>query len=480
MLVLRVARRSVGLISAVVLARILSPQDYGTVAVGLLCVSLVQVLTEVGVKQNLIQERHHSRELVSTAWTVEVIRGVIITGLIFFLAPLGGDFFRQPEATAIVRGLSFVPLLRSIQNIKIVYFQRELQFNKVFLYEFSGTIGGLVTAVTAALILRNAWALVLGQIAAVSIPTGLSYVLFPEWPRFRLDKSSLKQLYTFGKWMFLATLVSYFALQGDKFFVGRLFDTTVLGMYVMAAMITNVIINEFGKGISTVLFPAYAKIKSDLNKLKDAFVKSYECLLSILVPACLGLYFISDDFVSVVLREKWLEMIPILKLLAIAGLARGLLISASGFFLAVNRPKYNFIGEIVRASTLLIFLLILPSIYGVNGVIFSLVLANVVVLPVYMFLWCRLLPLKGTEFIRIYSTLIVLSALMFASVSFTIAILNGGMIRLLVSVIAGVVSYLMGALVIYKYLDVGPAGIWYHILLCRKTNEERIEPEVVT
>lgn len=89
MLALRVARRSVGLISAVVLARILSPQDYGTVAVGLLCVSLVQVLTEVGVKQNLIQERHNSRELVSTAWTVEVIRGVIITGLIFFLAPLG-------------------------------------------------------------------------------------------------------------------------------------------------------------------------------------------------------------------------------------------------------------------------------------------------------------------------------------------------------------------------------------------------------
>ena len=480
MLALRVARRSVGLISAVVLARILSPQDYGTVAVGLLCVSLVQVLTEVGVKQNLIQERHHSRELVSTAWTVEVIRGVIITGLIFFLAPLAGVFFRQPEATAIVRGLSFVPLLRSIQNIKIVYFQRELQFNKVFLYEFSGTIGGLVTAVTAALILRNAWALVLGQIAAVSIPTGLSYVLFPEWPRFRLDKSNLKQLYTFGKWMFLATLVSYFALQGDKFFVGRLFDTTVLGMYMMAAMITNVIINELGKGISTVLFPAYAKIKSDLNKLKDAFVKSYECLLSILVPACLGLYLISDDFVSVVLGEKWVEMIPILKLLAIAGIARGLLVSASGLFLALGRPKYNFIGEIVRASTLLVLLLILPPMYGVSGVAFSLLLANFVAFPIYMLLWRSLLALKLIELFKMYLTLVANLAIMYITVSFLRTLLTTGLTRLLVSVIVGLACYFLCSLVIYRYFDKGPAGLWYRILLGHKANRDRAKPVLVT
>lgn len=151
------------------------------------------------------------------------------------------------------------------------------------------------------------------------------------------------------------------------------------------------------------------------------------------------------------------------------------MISASGFFLAVNRHKYNFIVEIVRASTLLAFLLTLPAIYGVNGVILSLLLANVVVLPVHMFLWCRLLPLKGTELIRIYATLIVLSAVVFASVSFTIAILNRGMTRLLASVIAGLVSYLMGALIIYKYMDVGPARLWYDILLGRRLNKISVQ-----
>lgn len=474
-LALRVARRSVGVVSAIVLARILSPEDYGAVAVGLLCVSLVQVLTEVGVKQNLIQERNHTQGLIWTAWTVDLIRSLLITGLVFLLAPFAAAFFKQPQATAIIRGLSLVPLLRSIQNIKVIYFQRELQFKKVFLYELSGAVGGLATAITAALVLRNAWALVLGQMAAAAIPTAVSYVLFPELPRLRLDKSSLGQLYKFGRWMFLASLVSYFALQGDKFFVGRLFDPSVLGMYTMAAMITNIIIQEFGKGISYVLFPAYAKIKGDLKRLKEAFVKSYELLLGLLVPSCLGLYLVSDDFVSVVLGDKWLEMIPILKLLAMAAMVRGLFVSGSGLVLALGRPKYAFITGTVRASTLLVLLLTLPSIYGVNGVIFSLLLANSIAFPIHMLLWRFLLPVKMIDFARIYSVLIALLAAIFASVSFTTAVLNAGVIRLLISVIAGLSSYFMCALLIYKYLDIGPAHLWCCILLGQKANAKRVE-----
>ena len=475
MLALRVARRSVGLMSAVVLARILSPQDYGAVAVGLLCVSLVQVLTEVGVKQNLIQERHHSLELVSTAWTVGVIRGVMITGLIFLLAPLGGNFFRQPEAIPIIRGLSLIPLFRSIQNIKVVYFQRELQFKKVFLYELSGAVGGLATAVTAALILRNAWALVLGQIAAVLIPTGLSYVLFPEWPRFSLERRSLRQLYKFGKWLFLATLVSYFALQADKFFVGRLFDASVLGMYSMATMITNIIIQEFGKGIAYVLFPAYAKIKDNLNRLKEGFLKSYELLLGLLVPACLGLYLVSNDLVTGVLGDKWLGMIPILKLLAIAAMARGLSVSGSGLVLALGRPKYSFIAETVRALTLLVFLLILPFKYGVQGVILSLLLANIIAFPVHFALWRHLLRLNVADFVKIYTGLVVLLGLILASVGFVIAILNPGVTRLILSIIAGLGSYLAGALLIHKYLRVGPAHFLYNIHSRKEANSRLVD-----
>ncbi len=256
----------------------------------------------------------------------------------------------------------------------------------MFLYELSGAVGGLATAIAAALVLRNAWALVIGQIATASILTALSYILFPELPRPMLDKPSLKQLYVFGRWMFLATLVSYFVLQGNKFFVGRLFNAGVLGMYSMATMITNIIIQEFGKGISYVLFPAYARIKGNLRRLKDAFIKSYELLLGLLVPACLGLYLVSDDLVAVVLGDKWLRMIPMLKLLAVVGIASGLSASGKGLFMALGRPKYSFMTQTVRSLILLICLLTLPGVYGIKGVILSLLLANSFAFPVYMLL----------------------------------------------------------------------------------------------
>ncbi len=84
------------------------------------------VLTKVGVKQNLVQERNHTQSLIWTAWTVDVIRGLLISGVVFFLATFAAVFFRQSQATAIVRALGLIPLLQSIQNIRIVYFQREL------------------------------------------------------------------------------------------------------------------------------------------------------------------------------------------------------------------------------------------------------------------------------------------------------------------------------------------------------------------
>jgi len=475
MLALRVARRSVGVVSAIVLAHILSPEDYGQVAVGLLCVSLIHVLTEVGIKQNLVQEQNHTQKLIWTAWTVNLIRGLFTTGLIFFLAPFAASFFRQPEATAIIRALGLVPLLQAIQNIRIIYFQKELQFKKVFFYELSGAVGGLATAITAAFLLRNAWALVLGQIAAVSIPTALSYILFPELPRPMLNKESLKQLYVFGKWMFFATLVSYFALQGDKFFVGRLFDADVLGMYSMATMITNIIIQEFGKGISSVLFPAYAKIKGDMKRLKEGFLKSYELLLELLVPASLGIYLVSGDFVTVVLGDKWLQMIPLLKLLAIAAMARGLSVSGSGLVLALGRPKYSFIAETVRALVLLVFLLILPPMYGVKGVILSLILANGIALPVHMAFWHHLLRFKVAELAKIYAVLAALLGVILASVCCAMAILNPGVIRLILSILAGLSSYCLVAFLIHKYIGVGPAHYLQSFHPGKKANSTLVE-----
>jgi O-antigen/teichoic acid export membrane protein len=465
----RLARRSVGLISAVILARILSPTDYGLVAVGLLCVSLFRIFTEVGIKPNLIQERDHNAALLSTAWTLEVTRGLVICVAIFFMAPIGADFFHQPAATPIIRAMSVIPLLSSIANIKIICFQKELEFHKQFIYEISGAVVGIITAVTSALILRNAWALVLGQVAAELTLTILSYIYFPELPRITFARHSLRKLYTFGKWVFLGGIVSYFAMEGDKYFVGRLFGVELLGMYKMASMLTCIITDEFGKSITKVLFPAYSKIRGDLYKLRSVFLKSYETLLSILAPSCLGLFIIADDFVPVILGNKWLGMIPLLKLLALVAFVRTFFISGAGLFWALNKPKYNTVCEIIRAVVLLIFLLILPSIIGVSGVIISLLIANVAVFILYLILWDHVLDIRTNALLKIYLPLILSLSVMLAIVSILKMVLQEGLIRLILSVCTGSIVYCSVLFSIYRFFNIGPAYIFEYFILRRKT-----------
>lgn len=464
----RLARRSVGLISAVILARILSPTDYGLVAVGLLCVSLFRIFTEVGIKPNLIQERDHNADLLSTAWTLEVTRGLVICVVIFFMAPIGADFFHQPAATPIIRAMSVIPLLSSIANIKIIYFQRELEFHKQFIYEFSGAVVGIITAVISALILRNAWALVFGQVAAELTLTILSYIFFPELPRITFERHSLRKLYTFGKWVFLGGIVSYFAMEGDKYFVGRLFGVELLGMYKMASMLTRIITDEFGKSITKVFFPAYSKISGDLYKLKSVFLKSYETLLSILAPSCLGLFIIADDFIPVILGNKWLGMIPLLKLLALAAFVRTFCISGSGLFYSLNKPKYNATCEIIRAAVLLILLLILPNIIGVSGVIIALIVANASPFILHLILWNHSLDIKTNDLLKIYFPLILSLSVMLVLLSVLKMILDEGLIRLILSVCTGIVVYCSVLFSIYRIFDVGPAYIFEYFISRRK------------
>ena len=471
----RLARRSVGLISAIILARILSPTDYGLVAVGLLCVSLFQIFTEVGIKPNLIQEHDHKADLLSTAWTLEVTRGLVICAAIFFMAPIGADFFHQPAATPIIRAMSVIPLLSSIANIKIIYFQRELEFHKQFIYEFSGAVVGIITAVTSALILRNAWALVLGQVAAELTLTILSYIYFPELPRIAFARDSLGKLYTFGKWVFLGGIVSYFAMEGDKYFVGRLFGVEVLGTYKIASTLTRIITDEFGKSFTKVLFPAYSKISGDLYKLKRVFLKSYETLLSVLAPSCLGLFIIADDFVPVILGNKWLGMIPLLKLLALAAFARTFLISGSGLFWALNKPKYNAACEFIRAAVLLIFLLILPSIIGVSGIIISLLISNVAVFILYLILLHYVLDIRTNDLLKIYSPLILSLSVMVGLLSILKMVLDEGLIRLILSVCTGIIVYCSVLFCLYRIFNIGPAYIFEYFISRRKTILESFE-----
>lgn len=364
----RVVSRIVTVTTSLVLARLLTPSDFGLVAMGVLALSLLEVLTAVGVRDALIQREGDIGELLDSAWTIEILRGATISGLLFLAAPAVAVFFREPAAVAIIRAVSVIPLLRGLENIGTVLFRKELDFRKDFKLEASRVIAHAVVGISLAVALRSVWALVAAQIVGYAVQSVVSYVLSPVRPAFRLDWAQARGLYGFGKWVLLGGLIGYAQLQADTFFVARFFSPAELGLYTLAFTISNVVIVDIGKAIAKVMFPVYSMGATDMDRVTRGLLDAYELVAAATLPLCVGLALVADDFTLVVLGEDWASMIPVLRVLAIAACCRALAVSGSGFFWGIGRPHVTFRMNLLQLFVLAAGLIVLPPKFGLLGV----------------------------------------------------------------------------------------------------------------
>ena len=159
-----ILNRALGFIRTIVLARLLSPSDFGLFGVAMLVLGTLDRFTKTGVEEALIQKKDNIEKYLNTGWTVNVVRSSVLFGTIFILAPYAAQFFRNVQAEPIIKAISLIVILNGLYNVGIIYFQKELSFKKVFIQRFLGNVADFVVAIPMALIFRNVWALVIGTI----------------------------------------------------------------------------------------------------------------------------------------------------------------------------------------------------------------------------------------------------------------------------------------------------------------------------
>lgn len=449
MLLTRFTVKGAGVAVSMILARLLCPDDYGVVAVGMLAITLLQVLTEVGFQQSLIQKRVNIEPFLNTAWTVGVIRGAVMSLITVLAAPWIANFFDVPHATNVVRGLAVYPFFQSLISVRILRLQKDLNFSKLFLYEISALFGPLIVGVGLAILWKNAWALVLGQLSSIFIQVVVSYCMFPNWPELHVNWRYAKDMFSFGKWVFWGGLVSYFAMRGDTYFVGKYFDAAALGVYTVAYRLSNMPVDEVKRSLARVLFPAYAKIGENPTRLQASFLNAYEVLLIIMLPTCVGVALVAADFVPIILGSKWAGMIPILELLSIAAAVRAFAIAGSGFFYGIGKPQIPFYQSALRGGVMLAFILPLSTKMGLLGVCIAVVLGNLSMV-FHFFLYLIFVEKIGIE--NWSARLVPIFA---AVTSMTLAVYGMGLLfgpgvpRLILLPTSGVIAYIMTLLLMW-------------------------------
>lgn len=336
---LRIINRGLGFIRTIILARLLAPEDFGLLGIAMLSISTLETFSQTGFQAALVQKKENVESYLNTAWTVSAIRGGILFGLLFFSSPLVARFFSSPQATLVIRVIAVSTLLTGCRNIGIVFFQKELEFNKQFFYEFSATLVDLTVAITLAFLLKNVWALVWGGLAANLTRLFMSYRLHSYRPRVRMYKEKFLELFGFGKWVTVAGIVVFLITQGDDIFVGKILGVTALGFYQMAYLISNLPATEITHVISKVTFPAYSKLQDDISQLKDGYFRVLQLTVFLSIPAAGAIFVLAQPFTAVFLGQKWLPMVSALQVLCFFGVTRSFGATMGPILYATGRPQ---------------------------------------------------------------------------------------------------------------------------------------------
>ena len=336
---LRIVNRGFSLIRLIILARILSPNDFGLMGIALLTMSTLETFSQTGFQQALIQKKEDIKSYLDSAWTVLILRGFSIFIILYFIAPYAAIFFDAPEAKPIIRVIGFSILFQAFTNIGVTYFKKELEFNKEFIYQFAGTLADFIVAISVVLILKNVWALVFGLLAGNATRCIVSYLIHPYKPRLSSDLGRAKELFGFGKWIMGSSIIIFLITQGDDIFVGKLLGMTALGYYQLAYRISNMPATEITHVISQVTFPTYSKLQDNIPKLREAYLKVLQVTAFLSFPIAGLIFVLAPDFTRIFLGEKWMPMVPVMQVLCIFGVTRSLNATTGPIFQAVGKPS---------------------------------------------------------------------------------------------------------------------------------------------
>ena len=382
---LRATTRLFAFIKIAILARILSPSQFGLFGIALLILSLLETLTETGINIFLIQEKEELEKYNDTAWFVSIIRGALISSLIFIFAKLIVIFFRSPDAYSLLLLISLVPLLRGFINPAIVKYQKELKFNKEFLLKASIYTLDALVAILLALITRSASSLVWGMIAGVVFEIAISHLFIRPKPKLSLEKAKLNKVVNRGKWITMAGIFEYLFREGDDIVVGKLLNTTALGIYQVAYKISTLPITEVADTVIKVTLPVYVKISDEKARLRKAFTKTMLVVLAITLPIGLILYIFSREVVLLLLGPNWISAVSVLKILAGFGVIRALTITTHPLFLAVKKQNYLTATTLVGIFGLAITIFPLVGTYGIEGAGLSALIGSILAIPLYIY-----------------------------------------------------------------------------------------------
>jgi O-antigen/teichoic acid export membrane protein len=318
--------RAIGLISTVILARLLTPEDYGIVAMAMLVVGLIEVFGDTGNQLALLRYREPTRVHYDSAFTIGLLTSLVLGVIVLAVAPLAAWSFGEPRVAPVMQVLSLRVFVGGFSNIGTVAFRHELDFAKDFRFLVYRKLLTFLSGLIAALIVSNYWALVAGIVIGEFGSVASSYAMhhYRPWPAF----GKIRELWSMSGWFLLGSVASFAHERGDEYVVSAIAPTDVFGKYHVAADIANLPAAEIVLPLARGLFPIYSRLAAQPEQLLYAYLNVLSMIAVICCAIAAGTAAIADDLVAVLLGSQWQGSAPLLMWLVLHSACVGFASSA--------------------------------------------------------------------------------------------------------------------------------------------------------
>jgi lipopolysaccharide exporter len=307
------------LLRLLILARLLVPEDFGLLAIAMTGIGFSLRLTDLGMQPALVQRPTLTDQYYNTAWTVGMLRAVIIGAGVFFTAPLVAALFAEPSAVDIIRVLALLPALDALSSIRIAELIRKLHFRSLGIAKLVEALANTIISIALAPTF-GVWALVIGTLIGPLGYAIVSYILAPHRPRFSLDQGAARSLIRYGQWIFVTGLMTVTGGALLRLIISRQMGTAELGIYFLAAKLAFLPNEIASEVVGAVSFPVYARVQSNISQATRTFRAIFTSMFLVLTPVFTLMFFLAPSIVTYVLGSQWEGAELLIRLLALTGL----------------------------------------------------------------------------------------------------------------------------------------------------------------
>ncbi len=365
--VLKVATAGITLAKIAVLARLLTPDQFGQFSLVSIALGLSEAVTETGINVTILQSKHSIEYFVNTAWVVAICRGLLIGCLMVLLGIGMSEYYADSTLALLVAVAALIPVIKGFINPAIIHLRKELRFFADSSFRFSLIVVDAVLAIILSLVMPSVAALILSMIGAALFEVALSFIALGLRPKFVVVPSRLKEILVNGKNLTLATALTYLNENMDNLIVGKLLGTYNLGLYHNGYRLGHKPNAELASAANHGIFPVFTKIGEDAVRLRRAFYRTGILISLLALVASLPLLIHPEFFVQLVLGDQWLAVAPALPWFTLAGFMQAL--HVVGYSVLITKKRYSMLnwhqlGTVLATTAALV---VLCPLYGVVG-----------------------------------------------------------------------------------------------------------------